>query len=61
MMNDCLLVLLYLGSYIVVNESGREVAAESSRKVGGIVTQVLYHDQVRLLQISPEWSVITFS
>ncbi|XP_075500352.1 uncharacterized protein LOC142538920 isoform X2 [Primulina tabacum] len=43
------------GSFIVIDESGREEAAESGRKVGGIVTQVLYHDQVRLLQKSPEW------
>ncbi|XP_073042832.1 uncharacterized protein [Primulina eburnea] len=44
------------GSFIVIDESGREEAAESGRKVGGIVTQVLYHDQVRLLQKSPECS-----
>ncbi|XP_073042858.1 uncharacterized protein [Primulina eburnea] len=46
------------GSFIVIDESGREEAAESGRKVGGIVTQVLYHDQVRLLQKSPEWPQI---
>ncbi|KAL0452640.1 UNVERIFIED_CONTAM: hypothetical protein Slati_1242100 [Sesamum latifolium] len=46
------------GNFIVVDESGREEAVESGRKVGGIVTQVLYHDQVRLLQKSPEWPEI---
>ncbi|KAL0359095.1 UNVERIFIED_CONTAM: hypothetical protein Sangu_0758900 [Sesamum angustifolium] len=46
------------GNFIVVDESGREEAVESGRKVGGMVTQVLYHDQVRLLQKSPEWPEI---
>ncbi|XP_051122737.1 uncharacterized protein LOC127245758 isoform X2 [Andrographis paniculata] len=46
------------GNFVVVDESGREEAVESGRKVAGIVTQVLYHDQVRLLQKSSEWPEI---
>ncbi|XP_042045648.1 probable RNA-binding protein EIF1AD [Salvia splendens] len=46
------------GNFVVVDESGREEAIESGRKVAGILTQVLYHDQVRLLQKSPEWPEI---
>lgn len=42
----------------MLDESGREEAFESGRKVAGIVTQVLYHDQVRLLQKSSEWYVL---
>ncbi|KAI3458417.1 hypothetical protein Pfo_015080 [Paulownia fortunei] len=44
------------GNFVVVDESGREGAVESGRKVGGIITQVLYHEQVLLLQKSPECS-----
>ncbi|KAL8539397.1 hypothetical protein ACS0TY_001137 [Phlomoides rotata] len=43
------------GNFVVVDESGREEAVESGRKVAGIVTQVLYHDQLRVLQKSSEW------
>ncbi|CAA3025213.1 probable RNA-binding EIF1AD [Olea europaea subsp. europaea] len=43
------------GNFVVADESGREEAAESGRKVGCIITQVLYHEQVRLLQKSPNW------
>ncbi|KAG6391806.1 hypothetical protein SASPL_149566 [Salvia splendens] len=46
------------GNFVVVDESGREEAIESGRKVAGILTQVLYHDQVPLLQKSPEWPEI---
>ncbi|KAK6121957.1 hypothetical protein DH2020_044296 [Rehmannia glutinosa] len=35
------------GNFIVVDESGREEAVESGRKVAGMVTQVLYHEQVK--------------
>lgn len=42
----------------MVDESGREEAVESGRKVGCIVSQVLYHEQVRALKKSPEWFVI---
>ncbi|WOG91454.1 hypothetical protein DCAR_0310703 [Daucus carota subsp. sativus] len=43
------------GNFVVVDESGREEAVESGRKVGCIVSQVLYHEQVRALKKSPEW------
>lgn len=43
---------------MVVDESGRVEAVESGRKVGCIVSQVLYHEQVRALKKSPEWFVI---
>ncbi|KAF3613483.1 hypothetical protein BC332_07389 [Capsicum chinense] len=46
------------GNFVVVDESGREEATESGRKVGCVVTQVLYHDQVHVLQKSPEWPEI---
>ncbi|KAK6121951.1 hypothetical protein DH2020_044305 [Rehmannia glutinosa] len=46
------------GNFIVVDESGREEAVESGRKVAGMVTQVLYHEQVRILQKSSEWPEI---
>ncbi|KAG6410238.1 hypothetical protein SASPL_128291 [Salvia splendens] len=46
------------GNFVVVDESGREEAIESGRKVAGILTQVLYHDQVRILQKSSEWPEI---
>ncbi|KAL6980874.1 hypothetical protein U1Q18_022510 [Sarracenia purpurea var. burkii] len=45
------------GSFVVVDESGREEAIESGRKVACIVSQVLFHEQVRALQKSPEWFV----
>uniref|UniRef100_A0A3Q7GBJ2 Uncharacterized protein n=1 Tax=Solanum lycopersicum TaxID=4081 RepID=A0A3Q7GBJ2_SOLLC len=45
------------GNFVVVDESGREEATESGRKVGCVVTQVLYYDQVRVLQKSPECAV----
>ncbi|XP_009611463.1 uncharacterized protein LOC107776914 [Nicotiana tabacum] len=43
------------GNFVVVDERGREEAVESGRKVGCVVTQVLYYEQVRVLQKSPEW------
>ncbi|XP_057791792.1 uncharacterized protein LOC131008783 [Salvia miltiorrhiza] len=43
------------GNFVVVDESGREEAIESGRKVAGILTQVLYHDQVRLLRKASQW------
>ncbi|GFP86628.1 probable RNA-binding protein eif1ad [Phtheirospermum japonicum] len=46
------------GNFVVIDESGREEAVESGRKVVGMVTQVLYHDQIRLLQKSSEWPEI---
>ncbi|KAL8126323.1 uncharacterized protein LOC141720825 [Apium graveolens] len=44
-----------IGNFVVVDESGRLEAVESGRKVGCIVSQVLYHEQVRTLKKSPEW------
>ncbi|XP_057476287.1 uncharacterized protein LOC130764210 isoform X1 [Actinidia eriantha] len=46
------------GSFVVVDESGREEAIESGRKVACIVSQVLFHEQLRALQKSPEWPEI---
>ncbi|KAK6790056.1 hypothetical protein RDI58_013856 [Solanum bulbocastanum] len=46
------------GNFVVVDESGREEAVESGRKVGCVVTKVLYFDQVRVLQKSAEWPEI---
>ncbi|GFY84448.1 nucleic acid-binding, OB-fold-like protein [Actinidia rufa] len=46
------------GSFVVVDESGREEAIESGRKVACIVSQVLFHEQVRVLQKSPQWPEI---
>ncbi|KAK4353864.1 hypothetical protein RND71_026058 [Anisodus tanguticus] len=42
------------GNFVVVDESGREEAVESGRKVGCVVTKVLYYEQVRVLQKSPQ-------
>ncbi|XP_023730326.1 uncharacterized protein LOC111878039 [Lactuca sativa] len=46
------------GSFVVVDDSGREEAVESGRKVACVVIQVLFHEQVRALQKSPEWPEI---
>ncbi|KAK9077984.1 hypothetical protein SSX86_002041 [Deinandra increscens subsp. villosa] len=46
------------GSFVVVNDGGREEAIESGRKVACVVHQVLFHEQVRVLQKSPEWPEI---
>ncbi|KAK5794674.1 uncharacterized protein LOC108487496 [Gossypium arboreum] len=46
------------GSFVVVDESGKEKALESGCKVACIVSQVLFYDQVRVLQKSPEWPEI---
>ncbi|MFS7958384.1 putative RNA-binding protein EIF1AD [Helianthus anomalus] len=48
------------GSFVVVDDGGREEAIESGRKVACVVLQVLFHDQVRVLQKSPEWSVYIY-
>lgn len=50
-------LFLRAGSFVVVDESGREEAIESGRKVACIVSQVLFHEQVRALQKCPEWFV----
>lgn len=46
------------GNFVVIDESGRDEAIDSGRKVAGVVTQVLYHEQVRVLQKSAEWPEI---
>ncbi|KAK8623572.1 hypothetical protein V6N13_118455 [Hibiscus sabdariffa] len=46
------------GSFVVVDESGKEKALESGCKVACIVSQVLFYDQVSALQKSPEWPEI---
>ncbi|XWS65621.1 hypothetical protein CRYUN_Cryun05aG0129500 [Craigia yunnanensis] len=43
------------GSFVVVDGSGKEKALESGSKVACIVSQVLFYQQVRALQKSPEW------
>ncbi|KAK4255958.1 hypothetical protein QN277_008882 [Acacia crassicarpa] len=46
------------GNYVVVDESGKEKALESGSKVACIVSQVLYHEQIRVLQKSSQWPAI---
>ncbi|XP_027098325.1 uncharacterized protein [Coffea arabica] len=43
------------GNFVVVDETGREEAAEFGRKVGCVVIRVLFYEQVQVLQKSPEW------
>ncbi|KAG5031650.1 hypothetical protein JHK85_015632 [Glycine max] len=43
------------GSFVVVDESGKEKALESGSKVACLVSQVLFSKQVRELEKSPEW------
>lgn len=43
------------GSFVVVDESGKEKALGSGSKVGSKVLQVLFYEQVRTLQRSPDW------
>ena len=47
----------FAGSFVVVDDSGRVEAVESGSKVACVVLQVLFHDQVRVLQKSSEWLV----
>ncbi|KAJ7959518.1 Nucleic acid-binding, OB-fold [Quillaja saponaria] len=46
------------GSFVVADESGKEKALESGSKVACIVSQVLFYEQVRALEKSPEWPAI---
>lgn len=39
----------------MVDQSGREKALESGSKIACIVSQVLFHEQVRLLEKSSDW------
>ncbi|XP_027367480.1 probable RNA-binding protein EIF1AD [Abrus precatorius] len=43
------------GSFVVIDESGKEKALESGSKVACLVSQVLFFEQVRALQKSPDW------
>ncbi|XP_047334448.1 probable RNA-binding protein EIF1AD [Impatiens glandulifera] len=44
-----------IGNFVVVDESGREEAIESGGKVSCVVSQVLFHEQVRNLKNAPAW------
>ncbi|KAL5699832.1 hypothetical protein ACHQM5_030674 [Ranunculus cassubicifolius] len=46
------------GSFVIINESGRDEAAAAGSKVTCEVSQVLFYEQVRVLQKSPEWPEI---
>ncbi|XP_057433155.1 uncharacterized protein LOC130725979 [Lotus japonicus] len=46
------------GSFVVVDDAGKEKALESGSKVACLVSQVLFYEQVRALQKSPEWPEI---
>ncbi|CAL4928655.1 unnamed protein product [Urochloa decumbens] len=46
------------GSFVVVDASGREQAMESGSKIACVVSQVLFHEQVRALQKSGSWPAI---
>ncbi|VVB02956.1 unnamed protein product [Arabis nemorensis] len=46
------------GSFVVIDHTGKEKAQEFGRKVTSIVCKVLFFEQVRLLQKSPEWPEI---
>lgn len=46
------------GNFVVVDESGKKEALESGSKVGCIVSQVLFYDQLRALKKSAEWCAL---
>ncbi|XP_043698773.1 probable RNA-binding protein EIF1AD [Telopea speciosissima] len=46
------------GSFVVVDESGKEKALESGSKVACLVSQVLFYEQIHALQKSTEWPEI---
>ncbi|TVU48630.1 hypothetical protein EJB05_08271 [Eragrostis curvula] len=46
------------GSFVVVDASGRDQALESGSKIACVVSQVLFHDQVRALEKSNEWPAV---
>ncbi|CAN8317719.1 unnamed protein product [Cochlearia groenlandica] len=48
------------GSFVVIDHTGKEKAQESGRKVTSIVCKVLFFEQIRLLQKSPEWYKASF-
>lgn len=39
----------------MVDDSGREKALESGSKIACVVSQVLFHEQVRALEKSSQW------
>lgn len=43
------------GNFVVVDDSGKEEALESGSKVACIVSQVLFHEQVKRLQKTSDW------
>ncbi|XP_030534388.1 probable RNA-binding protein EIF1AD isoform X2 [Rhodamnia argentea] len=43
------------GTFVVVDDSGKEKALESGSKVGCLVSRVLFYEQVRELKKSPDW------
>ncbi|XP_062217051.1 uncharacterized protein LOC133917094 [Phragmites australis] len=43
------------GSFVVVDASGRDQALESGSKIACVLSQVLFHDQLRALEKSGEW------
>ncbi|XP_020530261.1 probable RNA-binding protein EIF1AD isoform X2 [Amborella trichopoda] len=46
------------GNFVVVDGSGSEKALESGNKITCMISQVLFHEQVRTLQKSPDWPEI---
>ncbi|KAJ4872989.1 hypothetical protein Rs2_26170 [Raphanus sativus] len=46
------------GSFVVIDHTGKQKAQEAGCKVTSIVCKVLFFDQIRLLQNSPEWPQI---
>ncbi|PKA51847.1 F-box protein [Apostasia shenzhenica] len=46
------------GSFVVVDDGGRQKAIESGNKIACIVHRVLFHEQVRFLEKSPDWPAI---
>jgi probable RNA-binding protein EIF1AD len=40
---------------VVVDASGRDQALESGSKIACVVSQVLFHDQIRALEKSDDW------
>ncbi|KAL0729551.1 hypothetical protein Bca4012_025644 [Brassica carinata] len=46
------------GSFVVIDHTGKEKAQESGSKVTSFVCKVLFFEQIRLLQKSPEWPEI---
>ncbi|CAD6201619.1 unnamed protein product [Miscanthus lutarioriparius] len=46
------------GSFVVVDASGRDQALESGSKIACVVSQVLFHKQVRALEKTGSWPAI---